>query len=105
MELPHIAPVHGQQSTRSKGLGFSGNCCFVVANPQGRRTDVRGLERMSRRTPIMSKTAIRLFDQASPDISDASILVTGGTGSFGRAFVRRLLDNSPPRRLVIFSRE
>ena len=53
----------------------------------------------------MSKTAVRLFDQFAPELSNASILVTGGTGSFGRAFVKRLLDKSPPRRLVIFSRD
>ncbi|MBB2924156.1 UDP-N-acetylglucosamine 4,6-dehydratase (inverting) [Cellulomonas cellasea] len=34
-----------------------------------------------------------------------SVLVTGGTGSFGKAFVRELLDNHDPRRLVIFSRD
>ena len=33
-------------------------------------------------------------------------MVTGGTGSFGRAFIRRLLSGSnPPRRLVVFSRD
>jgi UDP-N-acetylglucosamine 4,6-dehydratase (inverting) len=35
-----------------------------------------------------------------------SILVTGGTGSFGRAFVRTVLDRHPGiRRLVVFSRD
>lgn len=34
-----------------------------------------------------------------------TILVTGGTGSFGRRFVRRLLDDCEPRRLVVFSRD
>ncbi len=35
-----------------------------------------------------------------------SILVTGGTGSFGRAFVRRVLESCPEvERLVIFSRD
>lgn len=34
-----------------------------------------------------------------------SILVTGGTGSFGRAFVRYALDHLDPSRLVIFSRD
>jgi UDP-N-acetylglucosamine 4,6-dehydratase len=38
--------------------------------------------------------------------SGKSILVTGGTGSFGRAFVARLLKNYPDiRRVVIFSRD
>lgn len=34
-----------------------------------------------------------------------SILITGGTGSFGRAFVRHLLKEHEPRRLVIYSRD
>lgn len=37
-------------------------------------------------------------------IKDASILVTGGTGSFGTAFIRRALRDNP-RRLVIYSRD
>jgi UDP-N-acetylglucosamine 4,6-dehydratase len=35
----------------------------------------------------------------------ASILVTGGTGSFGKEFVRYALDHLEPRRLVVFSRD
>ncbi|HVV79540.1 MAG TPA: UDP-N-acetylglucosamine 4,6-dehydratase (inverting) [Pseudolabrys sp.] len=38
-------------------------------------------------------------------MNNASLLVTGGTGSFGRALVRRLLETSPPRRLIVFSRD
>lgn len=34
-----------------------------------------------------------------------SILVTGGTGSFGKKFVRYVLDHFNPRRLIIFSRD
>ena len=34
-----------------------------------------------------------------------SILVTGGTGSFGRAFVQDVLERFEPKRLVVFSRD
>lgn len=37
--------------------------------------------------------------------SDAEVLVTGGTGSFGQAFVRRLIETDSPGRIVIFSRD
>ncbi len=37
--------------------------------------------------------------------TDASILVTGGTGSFGKAFTRHVLSNYDPRRIIIFSRD
>jgi len=39
-------------------------------------------------------------------LDDKSILVTGGTGSFGKAFVRTVLARYPKiRRLVVFSRD
>jgi UDP-N-acetylglucosamine 4,6-dehydratase/5-epimerase len=38
-------------------------------------------------------------------LNDKSILVTGGTGSFGHAFVPMTLAKYNPRRLVIFSRD
>ena len=41
----------------------------------------------------------------TPTLDGKSILVTGGTGSFGKAFVRHLLANHKPRRLAIFSRD
>lgn len=38
-------------------------------------------------------------------LENSSILVTGGTGSFGHAFVRLTLKKYNPRRMVIFSRD
>jgi UDP-N-acetylglucosamine 4,6-dehydratase len=39
-------------------------------------------------------------------LTDKSILITGGTGSFGRAFVRTVLQRYPSiRRLVVYSRD
>lgn len=34
-----------------------------------------------------------------------SVLITGGTGSFGQAFAQRLLDRYNPKRVIIFSRD
>ena len=34
-----------------------------------------------------------------------SILVTGGTGSFGKQFIRSLLENYTPARVIVFSRD
>jgi len=39
------------------------------------------------------------------DLAGASILVTGGTGSFGKAFLAEVLGESGPDRVVIFSRD
>ena len=42
----------------------------------------------------------------SIDICDQSILITGGTGSFGKAFVKAVLEKCPKiKRLVVFSRD
>jgi len=40
-----------------------------------------------------------------PDLDGKSILVTGGTGSFGKAFIRHVLERYKPRRLAVFSRD
>ena len=37
--------------------------------------------------------------------SDKSILVTGGTGSFGHTFIPMILEKYNPRRVIIFSRD
>lgn len=34
-----------------------------------------------------------------------SVLITGGTGSFGRKFTRTLLEKHKPRRIIVFSRD
>jgi len=39
------------------------------------------------------------------ELEQSSLLVTGGTGSFGRAFIRHALDHLDPRRVAIFSRD
>jgi UDP-N-acetylglucosamine 4,6-dehydratase len=46
-----------------------------------------------------------MIDVAAPDLNDKSLLITGGTGSFGKAFTRHILAHYRPRRLVIFSRD
>ncbi|MCC7418353.1 MAG: UDP-N-acetylglucosamine 4,6-dehydratase (inverting) [Acidobacteria bacterium] len=39
------------------------------------------------------------------DLNGASILLTGGTGSFGKRFVKRVLERYRPGRLVVYSRD
>jgi UDP-N-acetylglucosamine 4,6-dehydratase len=39
------------------------------------------------------------------DLAGAVVLVTGGTGSFGQAFVRRLLARHAPAKLIVLSRD
>lgn len=37
--------------------------------------------------------------------NNSTILITGGTGTFGHAFVRYLVDNYTPSKIIIFSRD
>ena len=38
-------------------------------------------------------------------LEESSILITGGTGSFGKAFITYALEHLNPKRLVVFSRD
>ena len=38
-------------------------------------------------------------------LDNKSILVTGGTGSFGKAFTRYVLENYNPNKIIIYSRD
>ncbi len=38
-------------------------------------------------------------------LNKKSILVTGGTGSFGKKFIKTLLENYEPRKVIVFSRD
>ena len=38
-------------------------------------------------------------------LNDASILVTGGTGSFGKEFIRTVIRTYRPRRVIVYSRD
>ncbi len=46
--------------------------------------------------PLISET---------PDLKGAVLLVTGGTGSFGQAFVRHVLETCNPGKVIVFSRD
>ncbi|MDJ0897031.1 MAG: UDP-N-acetylglucosamine 4,6-dehydratase (inverting) [Alphaproteobacteria bacterium] len=42
---------------------------------------------------------------AGPDFDGKTILITGGTGSFGQTFVKRILSLYTPAKLIVFSRD
>ena len=39
------------------------------------------------------------------DLRGKSVLVTGGTGSFGKRFIQTVLESHAPRRIIVFSRD
>lgn len=40
-----------------------------------------------------------------PVLTDKVILITGGTGSFGSSFIKTMIENYHPRKLIVFSRD
>ena len=38
-------------------------------------------------------------------LNNKTILVTGGTGSFGKAFARYVLEHYDPKKIIIYSRD
>jgi UDP-N-acetylglucosamine 4,6-dehydratase len=45
------------------------------------------------------------FAPTSLDLDGKVILVTGGTGSFGRRFIETVLERARPRKLIVYSRD
>ena len=52
-----------------------------------------------------SRQKLHIHRGAELMFNNKNILITGGTGSFGKKFVRTLLDNYTPNKLIVFSRD
>ena len=48
---------------------------------------------------------IHNFKNPMPDLNGKSILVTGGTGSFGKAFIKTVLQRFKLKKTIVFSRD
>ena len=48
---------------------------------------------------------LRDFRSPRADLNGKTIMITGGTGSFGKAFVKMVCAEFAPRKLIIFSRD
>jgi UDP-N-acetylglucosamine 4,6-dehydratase len=48
---------------------------------------------------------VNRFSLTNLDLDGKAILVTGGTGSFGRRFIDTILSRAKPRRVVVYSRD
>ncbi|MBT7901580.1 MAG: polysaccharide biosynthesis protein, partial [Candidatus Marinimicrobia bacterium] len=38
-------------------------------------------------------------------LNNKSILITGGTGSFGKKFIKTILDKYKPKKVIVYSRD
>src|SRR5258708_9106285 len=69
------------------------------------RSAAAALANPTMQTRSQPATAFRDFSQPWLDLNDKSVLVTGGTGSFGKHFLKTVVERYRPRRLIIFSRD
>lgn len=68
---------------------------LAIANP----------EQMGPQTPPPHAMPLRDFSQPWLDLNDKTVLITGGTGSFGKHFIKTAVQQYKPRRLIVFSRD
>jgi UDP-N-acetylglucosamine 4,6-dehydratase len=54
---------------------------------------------------VQTTSTLRDFSQPWLDLNEKSVLVTGGTGSFGKHFLKTVVERYKPRRLIVFSRD
>lgn len=54
---------------------------------------------------LLEETMLKNFLIKKPDLNNKTILVTGGTGSFGHQFVETIINRYIPRKLIVFSRD
>lgn len=48
---------------------------------------------------------LRTFTEPAADLTGLTIMITGGTGSFGKSMVRELLSHHKPKKVIVFSRD
>jgi UDP-N-acetylglucosamine 4,6-dehydratase len=64
-----------------------------------------GSARLTTTVPIAHQSSGRCQDVIDMDLAGKTILLTGGTGSFGHAFVDRIVADHPDTTVRIFSRD
>ncbi len=71
----------------------------------GKDTALHDLPRQGGQAKRIAFDVVREFAEPAVDLTGLSVLVTGGTGSFGRAFVAEVLKYHAVRKLIVFSRD
>ena len=65
----------------------------------------QALARAASLEDIAEAAPLRDFREPRVDLNGKTVLITGGTGSFGKAFVKMVCAEFEPRKLIIFSRD
>ncbi len=94
-------PEVGPRSHRTTSVGLGDTCGLLVAGHWDRGPLTVSSARLSTAGATRSSEG---HDTVS-ELQGSSILITGGTGSFGKAFITHALEHLDPKRLVVFSRD
>src|SRR5579862_1154916 len=106
--------VPRRRATRSACVSFhayaltmakNSSSVLDVAPPRARAAASARPARISRPTGTSPAAASNGDRRKGYQLTDRSVLITGGTGSFGRAFVRTLLGEHRPARVIVYSRD
>ena len=54
---------------------------------------------------VVLRAPLRDFAQPWMDLNNRTVLITGGTGSFGKHFIKTVIAQYKPKRLIVFSRD
>ena len=54
---------------------------------------------------MQAQNVMRSFGKPLIDLNARSVLITGGTGSFGRQLVKTIISKFKPKRLIVYSRD
>ena len=65
----------------------------------------QALARAASPEDLREVTPPRDFRSPRADLNGKTVLITGGTGSFGKAFVKMVCAEFEPRKLIVFSRD
>src|ERR1700753_1998869 len=56
-------------------------------------------------TATAAHAPLREYPQPWEDLNEKALRATGGTGSFGKHFIKTVIARYKPRKLIIFSRD
>ncbi len=73
--------------------------------PSWLAVSLRGASETGADLRLPAERPLGRFAPTNLDLDGKVILVTGGTGSFGRRFIETVLDRAKPRKLIVYSRD
>src|SRR5207344_1293898 len=80
-------------------------CCVPKQEPAMSPAPALAVAAPGLAPPPAIRAPLRDFTQPWMDLNNQTVLVTGGTGSFGKHFIKTVIAQYKPKRLIVFSRD